>query len=69
VNGSAKNPHRLLRKKDKSMDPASVSRCPEWSNPVRGVVYGILGTASVQPVMAGIGFIGVFIGPTLLAVG
>jgi len=36
------------------MDLASVSRCPEWSNPVRGVVYGILGTASVQSVMAGI---------------
>ena len=33
------------------------------------MVHGILGTASVRSVMAEIGFIGVFIGSTLLAVG
>ena len=50
------------------MDPASVSRCPEWSNPVRSVAHGILGMALVQSIMAGIGFIGVFIGSTQLVV-
>lgn len=41
----------------------------EWANPVCGVDCRILGAASVQSVIAGIGFIGVFIGPTLPAVG